>query len=91
MLETIATKSMILCVHTCSFVSSSLLQPYGLSPPGSSVHGILQAMGCHTLLQGIFLTQGSNLSLLCSPALQVFSLPLGHLGFCSIAFMKSFM
>ena len=34
------------------------------SPPGSSVHGILQAgileWGCHVLLQGIFLTQGSN-------------------------------
>ena len=34
------------------------------SPLGSSVHGILQAevtgVGCHALLQGIFLTQGSN-------------------------------
>ena len=26
-------------------------------------------MGCHALLQGIFLTQGSNLRLLLSPAL----------------------
>ena len=38
------------------------------SPPGSSVHGISQArilgVGCHFLLQGVFLTQGSNLSLL---------------------------
>ena len=37
---------------------------YIYSPPGSSVHGILQAgileWGCHVLLQGIFLTQGSN-------------------------------
>ena len=36
------------------------------SPPGSSVHGILQAkntgVGCHALLQRIFPTQGSNLS-----------------------------
>ena len=34
------------------------------SPPGSSVHGILQAstgMDCHTLLQSPFSTQGSNL------------------------------
>ena len=35
---------------------------------GSSVPGILQArntgVGCHALLQGIFLTQGSNPSLL---------------------------
>ena len=36
------------------------------SPPGSSVHGILQAriLGCHFLLQGIFPTQGSNLHFL---------------------------
>ena len=36
------------------------------SPPGSSVCGILQAriLGCHALLQGILLTQGSNLCLL---------------------------
>ena len=38
------------------------------SPPGSSVHGILQArileLGSHSLLQGIFLTQGSNPGLL---------------------------
>ena len=32
------------------------------SPPGSSVHGILQAriLDCHSLLQRIFPTQGSN-------------------------------
>ena len=40
--------------------------------PHSSVHGILQArilgMGCHALLQGILLTQGSSLRLT-SPAL----------------------
>ncbi|CAI9163752.1 unnamed protein product [Rangifer tarandus platyrhynchus] len=34
---------------------------------------------CHFLLQGIFLTQGSN-SLLGSPAWQADSLPLSHLG-----------
>ena len=34
-------------------------------PPGSSVHGILQArVGGHALLQGIFSSQGSNLYLL---------------------------
>ena len=35
------------------------------SPPDSSVHGILvqnTGVGCHSLLQGIFPTQGSNLS-----------------------------
>ena len=50
------------------------------SPPGSSVHGTSQAIktgvGCHFLLQGIFLTQGSNPCLLCW---QVDSLPLSHL------------
>ena len=30
------------CMHACSFGSNSL-QSYGLSPPGSSVSGILQA------------------------------------------------
>ena len=38
------------------------------SPPGSSVHGILQTKNtgvvCHFLLQGIFLTQESNSCLL---------------------------
>ena len=50
------------------------------SPPGSSVHGILQARitgeGCHALLQGIFPTQGSNLHLLCLLHWQESSLPL---------------
>ena len=41
------------------------------SPPVSSVHGILQAVEwvVTALLQGIFPTQGSNLCLLCLPAL----------------------
>ena len=37
------------------------------SPLGSSVHGIQGkniGVGCHSLLQGFFLTQGSNLGLL---------------------------
>ena len=39
--------------------------PGDYSPPGSSVHGFLQArmengVGSDSLLQGIFLTQGSN-------------------------------
>ena len=42
--------------------------PMGCSPPGSSVHGILQGentgVGCCTLHQGIFPTQGSNWRLL---------------------------
>ena len=41
-------------------VLQRLCNPMGYSPPGFSVNGIL-----HFLLQGIFLTQESNLSLLC--------------------------
>jgi len=56
------------CVLSHSVVSNSL-QPFGCSPPGSSVHGIFQARilerGCYFLLRGIFLTQGLNLRLLC--------------------------
>ena len=37
-------------------------------------------MGCHFLLQGIFLTQGSNSPLLSFLHWQVDSLPLSHLG-----------
>ena len=39
-------------------------------------------MGCHALLQGIFLTQGENLSLLCLLHWQVDSLPLVPPGKC---------
>ena len=56
------------------------LQPYGLySPPGSPVHGILQARilqwGYHFLLQGIFQPQGSNPHLFCLLHWQADSLP----------------
>ena len=50
-------------VWSRSVVSDSC-DPMDCSPPGSSVHGILQAkntvVGCHFLLQGIFPTQGLN-------------------------------
>ena len=42
-------------------------EPMDWSPPGSSVHGLIQAgilECCHSLLQGIFSTQGLNLGLL---------------------------
>ena len=42
---------------------STLCNPMDCSLPGSSVHGIFQAstgVGCHFLLQGIFLIQGLN-------------------------------
>ena len=54
------------------------------SPPGSSVRGILwgknTGVGCHALLQGIFLTQGSNLGLLHLLCWQVDSSPLAPPG-----------
>ena len=56
-----------------------------LSTPGSSVHGIilvriLESVGCHFLLQGIFLAQELNPSLLHLLHWHVDSLPLSHLG-----------
>ena len=56
------------CVCSVALVMSASLQPYRLQPtrllcpwdfPGKNT-----GMGCHALLQGIFLTQGSNLCLL---------------------------
>ena len=49
----------------CS-VCPTLCDPIDCSPPGSSVHGILQAgiLEWVALLQGIFLTQGLNPHLL---------------------------
>ena len=62
----------------------TLRNPMDCSPSGSSVHWIFPGkdteMGCHFLLQGIFLTQGSNPSLLRLLHWQVNSLPLCHLG-----------
>ena len=70
---------MCLCAQSLSHVQL-FVTPMD-SPPGSSVHGILQARilkwGCHFLLKGIFPTQGSNSHLL---HWQVDSLPLNHQG-----------
>ena len=75
------------CVRTCvpaqSFSHVQLFaNPMDCSPPGSSVHGNFPGkntgVGCHFLLQRIFPTQGSNLSLLCLLHWQADSLPLHH-------------
>ena len=59
---------MSLCAVLSHSVIPTLCDPMVCSPPGSSVHGDSPGknagMGCHALLQGIFPTQGSNLSLL---------------------------
>ena len=58
----------------------TLCDPMDFSLPGSSVHGDSPGkntgVGCHALLQGIFLTQGLNLRLLCLLHWQASSLPL---------------
>ena len=59
-----------------------LCDPMGCSPPGSSPWdspGKTTGVGCHALLQGIFLTQGSNPHLLCLLHWQADSLPWVHI------------
>ena len=72
-----------LCMLSC-FSQSNSVWPHGLSPPSSSVHGDSSVkstgVGCHDLLQYIFLTQGSNLCLLNLLHWQAGSLPLAPLG-----------
>ena len=52
------------CVNVYAQSCPTLCDPKDDSPPGSSVHGNSPGrntgVGCHTLLQGIFLTQGLN-------------------------------
>ena len=52
------------CVCLIAQSCLTLCSPMDCSPPGSSVHGDCPdkntGVGCHTLLQGIFPTQGSN-------------------------------
>ena len=71
------------CVCVCLIMYDSL-RPHGLycarlfclwNLPGENT-----GEGCHFLLQGIFLTQGSNLHLFCLLHCQVDSLRLCHLG-----------
>ena len=74
-----------MCVCACYTASVvSLCDPMDCSPPGSSVHGDSPSkntgVGCHAQLQGIFLTQGSNLHLLCFLHWQAGSLPLAPPG-----------
>ena len=74
-------------IHACSVAQLCLTlgNPMDCTLPSSFVHGILQnlkntGVGCHFLLQGIFLTQGSNPCLLCLLHWQADSSPLSHLG-----------
>ena len=71
------------CASWVASIVSDSPWPYG-PYPGFSVHGILHARMLEWVsmlsLQGIFLTQGSNLQLLCLPQWQAESLLLSHLG-----------
>ena len=73
---------MCMCVCVCSVVSDSATPwtvashvPLSMGLPGKNI-----GAGCRFLLQGIFLTQGSNLSLLHLQHWQADSLPLHYLG-----------
>ena len=61
---TVFVKVEVLVTQLCP----TLCNPRDCSPPGSSVYEISQVkilgVGCHSVLQGIFLTQGLNPGLL---------------------------
>ena len=67
------------CVCPDTKLRLTLCDPTEHIPTGSSVHGIFPGkntgVGCHFLLQGIFLTQGLNMHLLCLLHWQADSLP----------------
>ena len=70
----------MLCYAVLShFSHGRLCNPMDCSPLGSSVHGDSPGkntgVGCHALLQGIFLTQGSSPRLLSLLHWQMGSLP----------------
>ena len=72
----VCAKSLQYCLTLCDPMDYSHLQaPLSRGSPGKSI-----GVGCHALLQGIFLTQGSNTHLLCLLHWQVDSLLLSHLG-----------
>ena len=70
-------------VRSCSITKScvtlvtlwSLAHQCPWDSPGKNT-----GMDCHFFLQGVFLTQGTNLSLLHLLTCQAYSLPLSHLG-----------
>ena len=74
---------MHVCVHGCfscvqlseTLWTVALQAPLSMDSPGKNT-----GVECHALLQGIFLTQGSNLHLLCLLHWQAGSLPLAPSG-----------
>ena len=90
------------CMHACKSLQSclTLCDPMDCSPPGSFVQyspGKNTGVGCHALLQRIFLIQGSNPCLLYLPYWQEGLLPLAPPGkplhwniSCLFTLIKSF-
>ena len=64
----LSVRHMCLLLFTCTVMSQLFATPWTVSPPVSCVHGDSPgkntAVGCHALLQGIFLTQRWNSHLL---------------------------
>ena len=67
------------CACLCAQSCPTICNPMHCSLPGPFPSKNTRAV-CHFLLQGIFLTQGSNLHLLCFLHWKADSLPLHHLG-----------
>ena len=66
------------CLVTSVLSDSATLWTVARQAPLSISPGKNTGVGCHALLQGIFLTQGSNRNLLCLLHWQVDSLLLNH-------------
>ena len=73
-------------VRVCMLSPSVVSDPMDYSPLDSPASGIfpdkITGVGCHSLLQGIFLTQGSNPCLLSHLHRQADSLPVSHMESC---------
>ena len=84
-LACLCAKSLQLCPIFCN--------PMDYSPPGSTVHadspGKNTGVGCHSLLQGIFPTRGSNPYLLCLLHWQSGYLPLVRTGKPTLCLLHS--
>ena len=77
-----------------SQLCSTLCNPLKGNLPSSPIHGIFQArilrVGCHFLLQRIFLTQGWNPSLVCLLHCKRILYPLSHQGSPDTLFLIGF-
>ena len=86
-LHKVMCKDMCVCVQLGPTLCYPLDQPLRLFCPWN-FSGKYAGVGCHFLLQGIFLTQELNLPLLCLLHWQADSLSLHHLGFNSVQWLS---